>query len=429
TIAPDGLTYRFRLRPDATWSDGVPVTAGDFAYTFARVREEELFSGRLLEPIKSAVAIDPQTLEITMRSPSNVLLYLLTPPAGFAWPKHCCEALGEAWREPANIVSNGPFVLTALGDETVTLDARGGWHGPRGNVGRVSLRLVPLGSSSQARWERGEGELVSSNSRRYEEDERTTVAVGPALATWYTGFRPVPPFDNERVRRAFAHALDVDETARAWSGPAQTVGGGGFLPPPIPGHSHRIGLGHDLELARALLADAGYPGGRGLPEIVFAIDEGVNEIPTFARPFIEAWEALGAPVRLEVPELRRMADVTREHAHVWSWGWMADFPDPDAFLRTFLAETPVYHGPEVDALLDRVVNIYAQEERLRIYREVDRLLVAEHVSLMPTHYDLTLLVSRPWIRGHVAHPLLNNAPLDWITVDEEARNEARSRQT
>jgi ABC-type transport system substrate-binding protein len=429
-IAADGLTYRFQLRPDATWSDGVPVTAHDFAYTFARMQEEGAQLGRLLDPIASAVAVDTKTLEITLRSPSNLFLYLLTIPAGFAWPRHRCELLGEAWREPANLVSNGPFVLTALGEHAATLEARGDWHGPRGNVGRASLRLLPFGSSNKDRWELGEGDLVASNTRRYEDDEHTRVEVGPALTTWYTGFRfEVPPFDDVRVRRAFAHALDVDETARVWTGPAQPVGGGGLLPPQIPGHSHRIGLGHDPELARVLLADAGYPGGRGMPELIFAIDEGVNEVSTFAHPFIEAWEALGARVTLEVPELPRMAEVTREHAHLWSWGWQAEFPDPDGFLRTFLAEMPVYQGPEVRELLERVATMDEQEERLRAYREIDRLLVAEDVSLIPTHYDLTLLVSRPWIRGKVVHPMMIQAPLDWITVDEEARNKARSRQT
>ena len=430
SIASDGLTYRFRLRPDATWSDGVRVTADDFAYTFARMRQEQVGSSYLLEPIESATAADSQTLEIRLRAAWNFFLHLLAIPPAFPWPKHRCDVLGEAWREPANLVSNGPFVVTSHDDELMMLRAREDWHGPRGNVGTASLRVVPHRASNVEWWERGEGEILCTDTRRYADDETTVVEVGPALATWYVGFRAgPPPFDDERVRRAFALALDVDRTASAWSGPSQHTGRGGFLPPAIPGHSHRIGLGHDPARARDLLAEAGYPDGRGLPELLFAIDEGVNEIPTFARPFVEAWEALGARVRLEVIELPRMSEVTRSRAHLWSWGWLADFPDPDGYLRSFLAEMPVYRDRAIQERLDRVVTVHDQDERLRIHREIDRLLVAELVSVVPTHYDVSLLVNRRWIHGHVAHPLLIQPPLDWITVDVEARNKARSRQT
>ncbi|HEU5213416.1 MAG TPA: ABC transporter substrate-binding protein [Gaiellaceae bacterium] len=429
-IGSDGLVYRFRLRPEATWSDGVPVTADDFAYTFVRMRAERVEASHLLEPIESATATDPQTLEIRLRAPSNLLLHLLTTPYAFPWPKHHCEMLGDAWREPANLVSNGPFVLASYGDDLATLGTRAGWHGSRGNVGTAALRLVPYGLSTVEPWERGEGEFLSTNTRRYAEDDTTVVEVGPVLATWYAGFRAdAPPFDDERVRRAFALALDVDRTAHAWSGPSQPVGRGGFLPPAIPGHSHRIGLGHDPARARLLLAEAGYPDGRGLNELIFAIDDGVNEIPTYSRPYIEAWEALGARVRLEVVDLQGMVAFTRSRAHLWSWGWAADFPDPDAFLRSFVTEMPVYRDRSIDELLERVVTVHDQDERLRIHREIDRLLVAEHVSLVPTHYDVTQLVSRPWIHGRLSHPLLIQAPLDWLTVDEEARNKALARQT
>src|SRR5262249_17392949 len=151
----DGLTYRFRLRADVSWSDGVPVTAADFAYTFRRMRAEAVASSELLEPIETAEASDDLTLEIRLRAPSNTFLYLLAAPYAFPLPKHRCEALGGGWREPANLGGNGPYVLSEVTDDHVILRARERWHGARGNVEEVSISLKPLGSRYADVWRGG----------------------------------------------------------------------------------------------------------------------------------------------------------------------------------------------------------------------------------------------------------------------------------
>jgi len=120
-LSPDGTSYRFEIRRDARWSDGLPVTADDFAYTWSAMREEGVATANLLEPIEEAVALDPHTLEVRLRQPRESLLYLLAMPATFPWPRHRCEELGDDWRLPENVVGNGPFELAEHTDREYVL--------------------------------------------------------------------------------------------------------------------------------------------------------------------------------------------------------------------------------------------------------------------------------------------------------------------
>src|SRR4029450_5675339 len=99
-IARDGLSYRFRLRTDARWSDGTPLTADDFAYAWRRIREDSLPTAFLHEDIESGRVLDDHTLEVRLREPRNYFLYLLAEPTFFAWPRHVCQQLGSSWCEP-----------------------------------------------------------------------------------------------------------------------------------------------------------------------------------------------------------------------------------------------------------------------------------------------------------------------------------------
>src|SRR5262249_38774147 len=133
-----------------------------------------------------------------------------------------------------------------------------------------------------------------------------------------------------------------------------------------------------------------------------------------------------ADVRVEIPELRHLGEAIIERCHAWVWGWNPDFPDPDAFLRSLLAHLPVLGGDELTELLEHARSLHDQDARLEVYREVDRLLVSERVAVVPLHYDRGLLVRRPWISGHVPHPLIVASPIDWIVVDEERRRQTRA---
>ena len=116
-VSADGLTYLFMLREDACWSDGHPLTAGDFVYAWRKLREEGHVTAFLLDDIASAEALDDWTLEVHLREPRNYFPYVLASHWAYPWPRHRADEVGAAWRRPESLVGNGPFVLAEV-DET-----------------------------------------------------------------------------------------------------------------------------------------------------------------------------------------------------------------------------------------------------------------------------------------------------------------------
>ncbi|MEK6275755.1 MAG: ABC transporter substrate-binding protein [Actinomycetota bacterium] len=419
TVSADGRTYCFRLGPAARWSDGVPVTADDFVYGWRRTREEGLQSGWWLEEVEAANALDDRTLEVKVREPRNYFPYLLAGPWTFPWPRHRCEALGDGWRDPAGLVGNGPFVLAEFDRERALLVASPTWSGARGNVGRVEVAFTAEDKDKVAAWQAGDADVTAVGDARVLEHGPETVAeVVSELGTGYIGYRTDRrPFDNELVRKAFSHAVDRDRLLGGGSSVARPAGRGGFLPPAMPGHSHRISPPFDLELARRLLAEAGYPGAEGLPEIELAIPEeyaaaGGDD----GRDLAAQWGRLGARVKVLSAPLQSFG-AALEVAHAWHALWVADFPDPEGVFPPLLAVFPFLRDEEITALLDQARALRDQDERMRLFREVDRLLVAERCALLPTTYRAVVLLRRPWVHGLRSTPVLGpSTPLDQVVV-------------
>ena len=144
-VSSDGLTYLFRIREGAKWSDGEPLTADDYAYAWRRMRELETRTAFLMEDVEVAEALDDRTLEVRLREPRSYFPYILCSPWAFPWPRHRCEALGDDWAKPENLVGNGPYMLVEFDDEEALLRANPHWTGPHGNVARDPLLLPSQG--------------------------------------------------------------------------------------------------------------------------------------------------------------------------------------------------------------------------------------------------------------------------------------------
>jgi len=174
--------------------------------------------------------------------------------------------------------------------------------------------------------------------------------------------------------------------------------------------AHELAPEYDLPRAQALLAEAGYPEGRGLPELRLLHPEfgGGAQI----RQGIEAtwagqWQTLGVRLRQEwVPFSRLYAEVAAD-ASFWEWGWVSDYPDPQGFLGTLLEQrmVPMPRDPDLSRLLERGRSSHSRDERLRLYREIDRKVVAEQTWLVPTMYNTWLLLRRAWVEGLWGSPL------------------------
>ena len=413
-VSSDGLTYLFRLREDARWSDGEPVTADDFLYAWEKIREEQTITAFLMEDIEEAQALDDRTIEVRLREPRSYFPYILASNWAFPRPKHLCEELGEEWSKPGNLVSNGPYKLERLSDVGALLAANPHWSGPRGNVREIEIRFGQESRTLADGWIAGSYDVLQVHDPRAREAPDTVAELVPELSVTYVGFRPDRgPFSNELVRKAFAHAVDRETVRPERYGLLTAATRGGAIPPAMPGHSHRVALPFDPELARKLLADAGYPDGKGLPQLTM-VSTDRDELP---ERLAEQWaEALGARIAVRHVVGHLWPDDLGDE-QIWVSGWTADYPDPDGFFRGLFKASgwPFYRDAEIEDILERARSLQNQGERMRLYHELDRLWVHERAAIIPLLYGRTLLLRRPWVSGVWATPL-TRVQLDEVVV-------------
>lgn len=421
-ISEDGYRYVFHLRDNARWSDGTPVTAGDFEYAWKRTLAPDTGSpaAGFLHDIKGARAFrqgqldresvgvratDETTLIVELEEPAGYFLQLLVRPDYFPVPRHVVEAHGAAWTDPGNLVTNGPFRLEAWRRGEVLVLARNpDYHGHfQGNVQRVELFPLTDWSARLQMYEDDALEVLGitffpSAKRELARQRYAGEYVSrPVLETCFLVFDVNrPPFDDVQVRRAFALAINRETLAEGVLQGYATAATGGLLPQGMPGHSPDIGLPYDPERAQRLLAEAGYPGGRGFP----AVDALAPRVVEARVAYLQSqWrEILGVETAWQTPEWATFLDQLNNERHsVFCAIWVADYPDPDNFLR--VSRTEIWAGwqnERYDRLVEKARRVMKQEERIKHYRQAEEILVAE-APILPLTYEREHLLIKPWI--------------------------------
>ncbi|MGD9002245.1 MAG: peptide ABC transporter substrate-binding protein, partial [Anaerolineae bacterium] len=437
-----GSQYVFHLRDDVRWSDGAPVTAADFEYAWKRVLDPATQSpnasllydvrggrayhrGQVDDPDRVGVrAVDDITLVVELEGPTGYFLHLLAYNVAYPVPRHVLQARGAAWAQLPGIVTNGPFTL-ALWDcgESMVLERNPAYHGRfTGNLRRVEFSFSPRRSGRLLEMYDdnqvdvcffellGQAEWDLARQRHAEE-----YVSAPLLNTLYIGFDVNrPPFDDPRVRRAFALATDrqtlADVAMRGYVFPAT----GGLVPPGMPGHSPGIALPYDPEGARHLLTEAGYPAGRGFP-VLDALVAADRPLPVAVVQYLPAqWlEDVGVEITWSQVDWGKFLDrLDRETPDMWIIRWLADYPDPDSFLRAsrWRVQTK-WQNEAFGALVEGARRAMEQEKRMRMYQEADRILVEES-PIVPLFYARRHVLVKPWVRKFPA-----SAPKWWFWKD------------
>jgi ABC-type transport system substrate-binding protein len=219
------------------------------------------------------------------------------------------------------------------------------------------------------------------------------------------------PFDDVRVRKALVKAIDRDKLALDMWGHNAQPAHGGLVPPAMPGHSPGIGLAHDPEEARELIAAAGYANGVGFPAL-----EPIPVATTcyfgqaFFKALMDSWrEVLNISLEFDVtgPDQPAWGKLLARGKYVASVAWTADYPDPHNLLHDALMPDRLCHStvwPAYLQLLEQARLAYDQDQRLEHYKEMDRLLV-ENALIVPMSYDRWLLLAKPWAKKHPLSPL------------------------
>lgn len=410
----DGLRYEFQLR-EAVWSDGRPVTSEDFRWSWLRLLNPATAAkyANFLYPVRGARAFhqgetddagsvglhcpDERTFVVELESPVAYFLDLCSFYPLAPVPRWAVEEHGDAWTRPENIVSNGPFVLDA-------------WQINR----RLRLRKnTNYWNAHEVKLERVDalpGDYINGNFNRYMSGvldwidasgvpfgvvdalkEREDFHVSPYLNTYFYRFNVNrPPLDDPRVRRALYHAVDpvaiCEHILQGGQQPATSL-----VPPGIPGYESVTLGGYQPELARRLLAEAGYPDGRGFPEIdlLFNTSERHKQV---AEVIQQQWkDVLGVEIGLENQEWKVFMVTTQQREYdIARGGWIGDYLDPNTFLDLWSSTNPNnrtgYSNPEYDALIARAANTLDPTERMRILKECERIAIQEDCVILPIYF-------------------------------------------
>jgi oligopeptide transport system substrate-binding protein len=438
-VSPDGLTYTFHLRPTAHWSNGDRVTAADFAYSFQRILSPALGASYnyMLWPIKNAEAfaagrlkdfsavgvtvIDAATLRITVARPTPYLLALAAHSTWMPVHRATIEKFGKiddrntAWTRPANFVGNGPFVLTEWSPNariTVTKNPRY-WDAAANQLERVQFYPIEKADVEELNFRAGQLHVTfsapPSKIAAYRQQSPDRLRLDPLLGLFYVNFNSTkPPLDSPKVRRALALAIDRAAIAQSiYSGanrPASTL-----VPPNCGGYSGPAGQSLDFAAARALLAEAGFPGGRGLPAMPMQVRNDDKQ-PKVAEAIQAMWKReLGVTITIEPFEQKTWVQNQQTLAHTLAlMGWTADFPDPITFLDVFKKDSgnnwTGWSSPAYDALLKRAANTAHPAARFALLREAETLLLAE-APIAPFIFQSSAYLIHPAVKNWESTPL------------------------
>jgi oligopeptide transport system substrate-binding protein len=427
-VLEGGSQYVFHLRDDVQWSDGAPVTAGDFEYAWKRVLDPATGSanasllydvrgarayhqGHMGDPDRVGVrAVDDVTLAVELEGPTGYFLHLLAHIAAYAVPQHVLQAHGAGWTELDCIVTNGPFRLAAWKrNESMVLERNSGYHGRfTGNLRRVEVSFSP--GSPGSRLEMYDNDhadicflrlLAQTDWERARERHAEDYVSPPSLFTFYIGFDvDQRPFDDPRVRRALTLATDretlADVAVKGYVFPAT----GGLVPPGMPGHSPGIGLRYDPKGARHLLAEAGYPGGLGLP-VLDTLLPADQPLYVAVIQYLQAQWLDNLGVEITWSEVDWGEYLDQRTLRMWLMGWIADYPDPDTFLRAARWRVRTkWQSEAFDALVEGARRVMEQGERMKMYQRADRVLV-EEAPILPLFYPRGDLLVKPWVSRYL----------------------------
>jgi oligopeptide transport system substrate-binding protein len=410
--SPDGLTWTFHLRAGLKWSNGEPLVADDFvqswrraltptvacpfAYLFSVVKNADAFSaGQLADPTQLGfVAPDVRTVVITLAQPTPTLpLYTALPCWHPINPRvlarfNALDRRGAAWTKPGNFVGNGPFTLAEWAPNARIVVTRNPhyWDAADNQLERVIFHPTDNVDVEERNFRAGQLHVTynipPAKIAGYRERTPAQVKADPMLDIRYLIFNTQrPPLDNAKVRRALALAIDRAAISQAvYFGAYQPAPS--FVPTACGDYSSPASVTFDPMLARQLLAEAGFPEGRGFP--VFSIQmTNSDQAPQMGEALQAQWKKeLGLTVTLEPLEVKsKMQNLFAKNFAVTIGGWSADFADPISYLALLGSKSgnnySGWSNAGYDALLNQAANSIDAATRMKLFQRAEELLLAE----------------------------------------------------
>ena len=428
-----GTVYTFKLRPDAKWSNGEPVTAADYVYGWQRAADpknasnyawfieltgvanaSDVVQGKQSPDALGIKALDDYTLQITLKNPVPFFLKTLSHYTTFPAPKATIEKFGHEWVKPANIVSNGAFALKEWTPNERLIAERNPhyWDNEHTVLNKVIYLEIVSDTAAYNRYRASELHYTTYPLEQYQQIKRQSpeeLVSAPMLATYYYVFNTQrKPFDDVRVRKALSLAIDRDTITEKILGQGQ-LSAFSLTPPSVDGFelkrpaSELMSKEERIKQAKALLGEAGYGPDKPLTvDILYNTNEGHKKI---ALAISSMWKHnLGVQAKLNNMEWKTMVSALNEGDFgVSRYSWNGDYNDASTFLDILTSSSSANSGKwfnkEYDALLSKAHDSQDGAERNRLYQQAEAVIEAD-APIAPVYFYVKSRLLKPNIKGY-----------------------------
>ena len=478
-ISDDQLTYTYYLRKGVMFHDnpcfpdgkGREMKASDVKYCFDRILDsrtgtkgadyfrdkvvgaQEYFSATLEDGgnvpeggVSGFEVVDDYTFRIRLLEPFPAFKYYPALGMCYIYPREAVEKYGQDFFR--NIVATGPFVLRRWeADRELILERNPNYwrtdeHGnrlPFLDTIRVTFKkeqTTMLTEFTKGNLEENyrippeyvetifEKRAVGSDDpwKLKGEYEKFTLHVIPSIATQYYGMLTTDPiFRDKRIRQAFNYAIDRERIiAFVLKGQASGPAIHGLVPPSMPNYPADMVRGYTFNLPKAkeLMAEAGYPDGKGFPQITLQLNSGGGRNEKVAEAIQDQLKKnLGIDVEMKQVQFAQHLDmIDKGEAPFFRLAWIADYPEPENFLNLLWGKnaapegqiSPInstrYNNPAFDALFEQAMNTPDDAERYSLYAQAEQIAV-DDAPMLWIYHDLDFRLVQPWVRGYTSNPM------------------------
>lgn len=432
-ISPDGKTYIFYLRKNATWSDGSPLSARDFLSSWRRAIDpktacpqasrfnyikngKDFINGKIKDPsVLGFKVLNDTTFQVELEGPFPPFLELLTKPTFAPVKENVVQEHGDTWTKPEYIVSNGAFVLKTWipYDRIVLAKNTRYWDAKNVQLDEVTLLTIDELETVLKRYEAGDIDFLyrPPQTKIPTLANRADFYSSPSFGEYYYALNVKHPIlQDQRVRRALALAIDRETlTKRVVRG--KDIPATGFIPAGVPGYPYKKHLSFDPQQAKKLLADAGYPEGKGFPSLTITYNT-MEQNRLVAEAIQQMWKQhLGLDVRLQNQEWKVHIAAMRDHNfEIGRMGGIGEYLYPTTFAETFVTGSPGNYSQWIDPRYDQIWEAANREanlsKRLQMYRQLEDMIM-EAMPIIPIYNYAAYWMIKPHVKnlallpGHV----------------------------
>lgn len=446
----DATQWTFHLRANARWSNGDPVTAQDFVFAYRRILSPNLAAeyasllyalkngqayngGKITDPTQVGVrAVDDRTLVLDLEHPVPYMPTMVCHTAFYPLPRTTIEkygavdSRGNTWTRPGNMVSNGYFTLKEWKPHQYVRVVKNPTYWDRDNVKLNECFFYPIESedAEERTFRSGQLHVTStlpiSKVPVYAREKSEFFHPHVFLATFFLRFNvEKPPLNDVRVRRALSLAIDRERFVRDVMKGGQ-LPAGHLTPPDTAGFTARADVKFDLETARRLMAEAGFPDGKGFPKLEYLYNS-TEANRLIGEALQQMWNrGLGIDITMQNQEARvQTVSMRSGNYQIGRMAWVGDYLDPSTFLELMTGDSgnnqTRWRSAEYDRLYAEASRTVDNKRRYEIYQRCEEIIAAE-APIAPIYFYTRNNLIRPEVKGWYGN-LLDFHPLKGVYLE------------